>query len=700
MKTEKSNTPWLDKALTPRDENGLIQSMIFQGGLDGEGNPLYYAVIPPNESGLVDPMLQEEDFAPGGKYYGRIQYAPGYYAGPLGMNSHGFTILPDLYDVKFLNPLFNLPAVAAAIRAEGIPTDMIPAALQVSQALSLAGISSADKEPEVPEEPEGMYLPDAKGKRIHICNAVVRVKCLRKDIAKPKGSYEVELELIQEKTYSLIVPEARLSHLAEHIDEVYPWFSLDPAAKNAAALLEAHIREQLSAVPEVAVVHNSGWHDIRGQKVYAHGGLPSTEFVSYESPESIPVDPSMTPGQAFRSALSVLEIGRIHVTLPLLLTVLVGLLFHLFECAGAVPRFCTVLYGLSGSLKTATAELLCAIFGSRDHASFRDTAAAIDVAVGQYRDRPLLVDDFQPAATAASGDEMRKTLEHLIRLFGDDVAKKRSNSKATAAYGKRPRGSCLITAESLGGSYSSLLRCLLVPIHRGDIDGNRLRQFQENPTLWTTVFAQFLPWVGAHWEVLTEMIRMSFPERRNHFRSMVSEPRLADTGAALLLAAEIFLNYGAQCSAITGEDRTCMLDSWDDTIGKLIVSSAENSREADVAVTAKAAITTALESGQLRIAPSASVFLHGCDGFWDKNHLWLWPDSLMRILRKHCRENHVPCTLQPSLVQAELFGHGLLDRDNEDGKNSFLKRTPVLEGCTPKRPRMLAFYRDQLFPED
>ena len=183
MKTEKSNTPWLDKALTPRDENGLIQSMIFQGGLDGEGNPLYYAVIPPNESGLVDPMLQEEDFTPGGKYYGRIQYAPGYYAGPLGMNSHGFTILPDLYDVKFLNPLFNLPAVAAAIRAEGIPTDMIPAALQVSQALSLAGISSADKEPEVPEEPEGMYLPDAKGKRIHICNAVVRVKCLRKDIA-------------------------------------------------------------------------------------------------------------------------------------------------------------------------------------------------------------------------------------------------------------------------------------------------------------------------------------------------------------------------------------------------------------------------------------------------------------------------------------------------------------------------------------
>lgn len=48
--------------------------------------------------------------------------------------------------------------------------------------------------------------------------------------------------------------------------------------------------------------------------------------------------------------------------------------------------FCAFLNRLSGLLNTAAAKAFAALYRSRDHTSFRGTAAAIDVAVGKHRE--------------------------------------------------------------------------------------------------------------------------------------------------------------------------------------------------------------------------------------------------------------------------------------------------------------------------
>ena len=80
-----SKTPWMDKALAPRDRDGFIQPMIWPGGTDQTGKPLYFPVLPTSKG----PMIFEEDFQPGGQYYGQVDYQPGLYAAPLGITANG-----------------------------------------------------------------------------------------------------------------------------------------------------------------------------------------------------------------------------------------------------------------------------------------------------------------------------------------------------------------------------------------------------------------------------------------------------------------------------------------------------------------------------------------------------------------------------------------------------------------------------------
>lgn len=290
---------------------------------------------------------------------------------------------------------------------------------------------------------------------------------------------------------------------------------------------------------------------------------------------------------------------------------------------------------------------------------------------------------------------MAKVLEHVIRLFGDDVAKKRSNSKATAAYGERPKGSCLITGESTSGSYSSLLRCLLIPIAREDIDGDLLRRYQEMPTLWTTNYRYMLPWLGRNWDVLTEKIRRDFPKWRQAFGTVTREPRLVDAGAVLMLVAEIFLWYGTSCAALASDQVDEMLREWREVIENLLVFSTESAQERDVVSLTKEAISHGVTMGTLKIASDLGSFAPGFDGFYSEDRLWMQQQSFDRMLRQYCAAERVACVNGTKVILPELYKYGMIVRDEESGKNSYLKRSPEIPAIG-KRLRMIAFLRSEL----
>lgn len=693
--TTKKLTPNLDMALVPRDAANRKQPMVFAGGTDGEGRPLYFPILPPENDGSRAAMDFEEDFQPGGKYYGKVNYHPGFYAQPLGIMENGYTMPLFPGNVIFEDPRLNLFHLASAVHQNGLPLEWVPAASQVVAALeSLGVLPTSSASVPVSDESEATFLPDRKGQLVKICNSKIRVNCLRRILSDNAESFEISMTLLRTGD-TVIVPEAELENLAGFISARFPKFHLAAETPNAAALLAEYIRDQLENVAEIAVVQRPGWIEHKGIHVYAHDGATATNNLQFECRHAIPVDSTLSQAGAFQATLDILNIGCHQVTLPLLLTTIAGVLAAVFQDAGYPPRFCTFLYGLSGSLKTATAEVFAGFYGIRDHNTFRDTPAAVDVNIKEHRDRLLLVDDFQPPVVAAEGQAMKKTLEHIVRLFGDDVGKKRSNSTATATRSERPRGTCLITGESVSGSYSSLLRCLLVPISRGDIDGTLLRRYQEASALWTSNYVYFLPWVGTHWPQLVEKIRRSFPDLRTHFSQATAEPRLTDTGAVLELTGEILLDYGISCGGISPEDRQQFCLEWQEIIANLLTFSSSFSQDVDIATLCRDALNNAQETGALQLAATADDYRPGMDGFYSPSRLWLRQDPLLRVLRRQSADMQASCSLTAKAVLPELYAKGLIVRDEEDGKNSYLKKTPYLPALG-KRTRMLCFNHSEI----
>lgn len=687
-------TPWMDRALTPRDQDGKIQPMVWPGGTGPNGRPMYFPVLPPSK----DPMLFEEDFKPGGKYYSEVSYHPGLYAASLGIADDGNEIPLDLSQIRYLPQVYNLPSMAEDIQKNGIPDAMRNAASQVFQALAKQGFQAARGIEEPPQDSrEGLYLPNSKGKRVRICNSDLRVQRLFTYIDNREESFAAEILLVRNGE-TVTVPVAEIDHLESFLSTNFPWFHLSEAS-NAAALLNAYIRDQLEAAPKHTILKRLGWKTLGGQHIYVHDGLPSTEGLSFACGHKIEADPQLTPAEAFRSALNSLGVGKLDVTLPLFLTAILGPLVPLFQEAECPPRFCLFLHGPSGSLKTATARVFCQLFEHLDIATFRDTEAAIDVSIANHRHQVLLLDDFQPPVCAAEGRDLRKKLEHALRLFGDRVAKKRSNSTATAVKGSSPCGTCIITGESTAGSYSSLLRCVLVPIQRGDIDGERLRVYQEAPMLWTSNFTHFLSWVGRGWDELAGRIQANFLELRRHFSAYTKEPRLADAGAVLMLTGGIVLRYGVACGGIAELDRQNYWDAWEGILQNLLTASASDSQEVDAVALSKDALAGAYTSGRLKIAPDVGNFRPDMDGFFASDRLWVHQKSFARVLRERCAEIHAPCVTSLQEILPQLFANGILIRDNEKGKNSYLKRAPEIPGLAV-RPRMICFIRRMVFQDE
>lgn len=688
----------VEDAFVPRDKDGHKIPMVREDGTDLAGNPCYLTYMKPRPDGAIDPMAFIEDVE-----NGRVGYAPGVSTKPFGVGPDGVTTPLDLQAVRYCNPVLNLPQLYEEMVDNGIPQYMMPAAQRLGTFLMTRGITNLFEPDDSDEEYHGLHVTTPTGTKCRVCNFVIKVEQLRCVMGEGKPKFEIAMILTKRSIYgrrtehAICVPEAELAHLDGYLSASIPAFCLASETPRASQLLVEHIRNRLDEVPRVVIFNRSGWTQYEDRHVFVHAGMPAFSNVKSEC-EQVIVSEKMSPSDAFTAALGILGIGKQEVLLPLMLTALLGPLFQLFADAGYVPRFVTYLYGLSGSLKTAVSLVFYRFFKGQKHSSFRDTPAAIDVAVGEHRDQMLLVDDFQPAVVAAQGAEMRKTLEHLVRLHGDDVARRRSNSRATATYGKAPRGSCLITGESISGSYSSLLRCLLVPISRGDIDGQLLRRYQENPGLWATNFTYFLPWVGEHWERLEAKIRDEFPGWRQHFSGVTSEPRLADAGAVLMLVSEIFLEYGRACGALGWEYVQPTLDGWRMIIESLLVTTDGASQELDVVELTKASVAGALTDESLKIAPDIDKFVGRMDGFFHKDLLWVKQEALNRILLQYCAVNELASVRGAKAILPELWKRGLLVRDEESGKNSFLKKTPQIPSLKT-RMRMVALRHEALLDE-
>ena len=171
--------------------------------------------------------------------------------------------------------------------------------------------------------------------------------------------------------------------------------------------------------------------------------------------------------------------------------------------------------------------------------------------------------------------------------------------------------------------------------------------------------------------------------------------RIISTALVLRLTGEILLDYGMACGAIDCAGREAYLCEWRSILCDTLTFSTNLANEVDLVSLCREALNTAQEVGTLRVAATVDNFQPGMDGFLSADRLWLRPEALLREMRKKSEEMFAACTLSAKGVLPELYLKWLTLRDEEEGKNSYLKKTPTIPALG-KRTRMVCFDRNEL----
>lgn len=398
---------------------------------------------------------------------------------------------------------------------------------------------------------DGFYVQPPKSLRCHrATNFLINLIAVKHTLQSGQDetrSILFDVDIPSQVHCSLEIPSTRLKNiLTEILDQVCEARILPGNLGAFESELQDLLRQEISLCPHRFEILESGWFvSPSGHYCFAEDGSPQTDStLCFRTGFSfLRGEQQRPPHQVASDAWRILALSKQSRTIyvPFLYAHL-ALMWRLFTEAGHRPNFLLFIEGPTGSLKTAVASLLFNFSGQPEAnvpASFRDTAASMEVAFDAYRDRVLLVDDFCPTSDRTSQRDLNNKLERLVRFFGDGKSRSRATPNMETATEKKPCGLVAITGEDSAGSQSSLLRCLFLRVDRDTFDKDLLRRFQEDPSLWTEHLALFVKSLAPRAKELIQMIREKFPSYREMGSHYLKEKRSIDTFAYLSLTAEI-----------------------------------------------------------------------------------------------------------------------------------------------------------------
>lgn len=399
---------------------------------------------------------------------------------------------------------------------------------------------------------DGFYVQPPKSLRFHrATNFLINLIAIKHTLQSGQDemrSILFDVDIPSQVHCSLEIPSSRLKFiLTEVLDQICEARIL--RGGNLGAFepeLQDLLRQEILLCPHLYEIRESGWFvSPSGHYCFAEDGSPQTDStLCFRTGFSfLRGEQQRPPHQVASDAWRILALSKQSRTIyvPFLYAHL-ALMWRLFTEAGHRPNFLLFIEGPTGSLKTAVASLLFNFSGQPEvnvPASFRDTAASMEISFDAYRDRVLLVDDFCPTSDRTSQRDLNNKLERLVRFFGDGKSRSRATPNMETATEKKPCGLVAITGEDSAGSQSSLLRCLFLRVDRDTFDKDLLRRFQEDPSLWTEHLAFFVESLAPRAKELIQMIREKFPSYREMGSHYLKEKRSIDTFAYLSLTAEI-----------------------------------------------------------------------------------------------------------------------------------------------------------------
>lgn len=541
-----------------------------------------------------------------------------------------------------------------------------------------------------------------------LCNFYIRP--LRKiiDIHKHKSNQEF-IQIIVGFTSgeeTIEVNTTDIKDLSEKIKRKFPEAYISPEAGKAQARLAKYFAKQMNNLKREYRFHNVGWTNVKGRYRYLHDGVLGDGFTCATG-KTLTIDKLLSPTDAFRKALGILDISKEQskIVVPWLFAHL-GVLYTIFELAGHNPNFLLFIHGGTGSLKTAMGKALYSIFegdSKKVPATFKDTTTALEIKMGEACDGTLLIDDFHPASSKEEQNLMKKTLEFMIRLYGDRVGKSRSTVTLERQVEYRPHGLACITGEYVAGSESSLLRCILIDVKQGDYDGKKLAPYQDNPLWLSTHLHHFISYIADYFEDTQNYIKENFNERRQRIGDNFKSKRLVDAAVQLIFVIDFVLTYGRNIGAISMEEQNQLSRTWFNIVINSVQNSEHSSKEIQPAIMYLTAVNALLEKQALSVANSKKEYCSSVKrfvGFIDDNVIFFRPEDLYKAVVSYWRDLQSEFVMTQQAVHAALHGIDAIkaQKDGAD-KISYLYRMSGMKisGTAEERPRMLAIKVDRMY---
>lgn len=280
-------------------------------------------------------------------------------------------------------------------------------------------------------------------------------------------------------------------------------------------------------------------------------------------------------------------------------------------------------------------------------------------------------------------------LESIVRATGDRIAKSRSNPELGKAKEFLPTGLPAVTGEDLGGTQSSQLRMLIVPIRQGDVDGSQLKVFQDNPDLLTTHMFYFLQWVGEHGDEIITGIQSEIEKERSYFGNSLKERRVVDTGVTLMLTAKILHAYGCSVNGFPKGTETQKLHEWRQAILQAVIESEGASKAQNPVSMYLQAFFDMLDLEEISLARDAKSYdANQHLGYVKGDDLWIWPKQIYAMIVKYWQKLEILFPISCDKVSEHLDNAGLIRVDYER-RGDGMKKLYVHKSALPNRNRLM-----------
>lgn len=277
--------------------------------------------------------------------------------------------------------------------------------------------------------------------------------------------------------------------------------------------------------------------------------------------------------ECIKTSLSILDIAKKEVTIPLLGLAYLSPLRSLFLEENIPLGFVTWLVGESGSQKSTLSAIITSHFGDFERdtlpGGFKDTVNSVEKKAFTLKDTLFAIDDYYPSQTLQEGKKMDSVAESLFGLYGDRQARSRMKQDGqTVKMGFSARGMCIVTGESFPSmAESRTARALIIEVARGDVDLQLLSRLQENKEQLSFCMKGFIQYIIEKINDIKKSCKSKFIQYRNKANQDFAHGRIPEIIASEYMGIELFIEFANSQNVITNDNMMELKDlAWNSLI--------------------------------------------------------------------------------------------------------------------------------------